>query len=298
MIDTTTPEPIQATLKRFAEGFDQQFSKFLESAKNAPPTLVEAMRYSALAPGKRVRPYLVTECCRLVGGTPEAALPAAAAIECIHVFSLIHDDLPALDNADLRRGRPTSHVRFGEAMALLAGDALLALALELLATHVADSARAAALVRELAQATGYEGMIAGQVADIEGESQPIERARVDYIHRFKTARLLEAACRMGALCGGADAAAAERLSRYGIHLGCAFQIADDLLDVTGSTEQAGKNVAKDAGAGKQTYPACVGIEGSREAARAAVQDALAALEPFGPEGAALRSLAEYVVARV
>jgi len=288
---------MSAVVKRFAEAFDQQFSKFLEAVKNAPESLVEAMRYSALAPGKRLRPYLVTECCRLVGGEPEAALPAAAAIECVHAFSLVHDDLPAMDDADLRRGRPTSHVKFGEAIAVLAGDALLALAFELLTTRVEDSGRAVALARELSRATGWQGMVGGQVADVEGESQPVEQARVDYIHRYKTARLLQAACRMGGISGGADAEQMECLDRYGLHLGLTFQIADDLLDVTASARQMGKNVRKDAGAGKQTYPACVGIEESRRAARQHADKAATALKEFGGDAQTLRELATYVVER-
>jgi geranylgeranyl diphosphate synthase type II len=206
----TLAEPISVLLNRFAEGFDTQFSKFLEITKDTPASLIEAMRYSALAPGKRLRPYLVTECCRLVGGTSEASLPAATAIECVHAFSLIHDDLPAMDNANLRRGRPTSHMKFGEALAILAGDALLALAFELLTARVVGNARPTAdrlvaLVAELAQATGRQGMIGGQAADVEGETQPPAQDRVEYIHRCKTARLLQAACRMGVICGGGGA---------------------------------------------------------------------------------------------
>lgn len=295
--EPTLAEPVSAAVKRFAEAFDQRFSKFLEAVKDAPESLVEAMRYSALAPGKRLRPYLVIECCRLVGGEAEAALPVAAAIECVHAFSLIHDDLPAMDDADLRRGRPTNHVKFGEAMAVLAGDALLAVAFELLTTRVEDSDRAVALVHELSQATGWQGIIGGQVADVEGEGQPVEKPRVDYIHRYKTARLLQAACRMGGISGGAGAQQMECLGRYGLHLGLAFQIADDLLDVTASARQTGKNVGKDAGAGKQTYPACVGIEESRRTARRHADEAATALKSFGGDARALRELATYVVER-
>jgi len=303
--ESTLAEPISAMLKRFAEGFDQQFSKFLETVKDVPESLGEAMRYSALAPGKRLRPYLVTECCRLVGGPPEAALPAAAAIECVHAFSLIHDDLPAMDNADLRRGRPTSHVKFGEGMAVLAGDGLLALAFELLtvpAVGVAcpiaeDSRRAVALVRELSQATGWRGMVGGQVADLEGETQPVELGRVEHIHRCKTAKLLEAACRMGAISGGGDSAQTESVGLYGLRLGMAFQIADDLLDVTASVQQTGKTVGRDADAGKQTYPACVGMEQSWLAAGRAVDQAVAALETFEGNAQALYALAKFLVER-
>lgn len=303
--DPPLAEPVSATLKRFAEGFDQRFSKVLKTVKDTPESLAEAMCYSALAPGKRLRPFLVAECCRLVGGAPEAAFPAATAIECVHAFSLVHDDLPAMDDADLRRSRATSHVKFGEALAILAGDALVTLAFELLAAPVMgsnggeadDSRRAVALVSELAQAGGWQGMIGGQVADVQGETQPIDRQLVEYIHRCKTARLLEAACRMGVLSGDGGSEQLERLGHYGLHLGMAFQIVDDLLDATASVEQTGKSVGKDAVAGKQTYPACVGIEESRLAARRAVDAAVEALETFGIEAQTLRALAVYVVER-
>lgn len=299
-------EPIAAVLDRFAERFDRRFSTFLETVKDEPASLVDAMRYSALAPGKRIRPFLVSECCRLVGGSAEEAVPAAAAIECVHAFSLIHDDLPAMDDAELRRGRPTSHVQFGEALAILAGDALLALAFELLAAPSVTereeqsrslerrSDRVAALVGELARSTGRAGMIGGQVMDLEGEGQPIDLRRVEPIHRCKTARLFEAACRMGAISGGASAADRDKLGRYGFHLGRAFQIADDLLDVTARAAQTGKSVGRDTEAGKQTYPACVGIEASRTAARSAAEEATEALATFGIQAQALRELAGFV----
>ena len=193
-----------------------------------------------------------------------------------------------------------------DAMAILAGDALLALAFELLTTNAVggahptngDSHRAATLVAELAGATGWQGMIGGQVADVEGESQPVERERVEHIHLCKTARLLQASCRMGVISGGGDSAQLESLGLYGLRLGLAFQIADDLLDVTAGVEQAGKSVGKDAGAGKQTYPACVGMEASRSRACGAADEAVAALETLGPDAQTLRELAKYVVERV
>lgn len=298
MLGTATCfEPFSATLKRFNESFDSRFSSFLEVANDVPDVLAEAMRYSALAPGKRLRPFLVSECCRLAGGTAEAALPAAMAVECVHAFSLIHDDLPAMDDQGLRRGRPTCHVKFGQAMAILAGDALLTLAFEALATRVVKPECALALVAELAVATGRQGMIAGQVADMEGESHPPHRRRVEYIHERKTARLMQAACRMGVLAAEGEPGPLHDLGLYGLHLGRAFQIADDLLDVTARAGQTGKGVGQDRAAGKQTYPASVGVAESRLVARQAADDAVAAVRVFGDEARSLRALIEFVLAR-
>ena len=255
------------------------------------------MRYSALAPGKRFRPYLVAASCRLCGGTDGLALPVAAAMECVHAFSLVHDDLPAMDDDDLRRGRPTCHKVFGEAMAILAGDALLALAFEILVTRTAPSTDRAGLVRILAEATGRNGMIGGQAADILGERLPPSLQRVRQIHAGKTAALISASCRMGAVAAGADAAAIEALGRYGRHVGMAFQIADDLLDLTSTPQQLGKATAKDAEAHKQTYPAVVGMESARLAAVEETAKAIEALKPFGAAADNLRSLARFVIER-
>ncbi|MCP4593097.1 MAG: hypothetical protein GY842_20370 [bacterium] len=298
-------EPILVVLKQFAESFDSQFSKFLETVKDVPESLAEAVRYSALAPGKRLRPFLVFECCCVVGGTDAAALSAAAAIECVHAFSLIHDDLPAMDDASLRRSRPTCHVKFGEGMAVLAGDALLALAFELLSGGSAECGpqdpdaadRTVRLVHELAVATGSRGMVGGQVLDLEGEHQPAELTRVQTIHRLKTGRLLRSACRMGAVSGGGDPVQVESLDRYGLHFGNGFQIADDLLDVVAESGRTGKDTGVDERAGKQTYPACVGLEASRQAARRCVDKAVAELAMFGGEARRLRDLAAFVVER-
>jgi geranylgeranyl diphosphate synthase type II len=233
----------------------------------------------------------------LAGGSFDEALPAAAAVECVHAFSLVHDDLPAMDDDDLRRGRPTNHKVFGEAVAILAGDALLALAFELLAAHVPDPAQAARLTGELARGAGWAGMIGGQVADIEGEQQNPELERVRYIHERKTARLLAASCRLGAIAGRADETLIDRLGRFGLHLGMAFQIADDLLDITSNAEALGKSVGKDVRAGKQTYPHCLGVEQSRQAGLVEVEAALEALAPFDRAADDLRGLAAYCMDR-
>ncbi|HEY3243646.1 MAG TPA: farnesyl diphosphate synthase [Phycisphaerae bacterium] len=293
-------------LTEFAVRFDEQFAKYLAPVGEVPPRLAEAVAYSALAPGKRVRPYLVCRSYALCSdGSAEVAsatlelqaVPLAAAIECVHAFSLVHDDLPAMDDDDLRRGRPTNHVKFGEGLAILAGDALLALAFELIARHAPTPERAARLTLELARGAGWSGMIGGQAADIMGEDAAPDPELVAFIHARKTARLFEASCRLGAIAAGARHETEAALASFGDQLGRAFQIADDLLDLTASSEQMGKATGKDAGAGKQTYPRCFGVtESGRRAARASAQ-AIAALDVFGPPADDLRALARFVVER-
>jgi geranylgeranyl diphosphate synthase type II len=285
-----------ATWEPTVQRFEQAWPGFLTPPPGVDDQLAAAMRYTFEAGGKRLRPFLVLACCRVCGGNEASAMPAAVAIECVHTFSLIHDDLPAMDDDDLRRGKPTNHKVFGEAMALLAGDALLTLAFEILARY-ADPDRAPLMIRTLSQGTGWQGMIGGQVADVLGEKLPPDRQRVEYIHRHKTACLLEASCRLGAIAAGATEGQLASLSAYGSHLGLAFQIADDLLDVVGSQEAIGKRVGKDAQANKQTYPAVVGVEASRQAALQASEAATRALADFGPQADDLRTLAEFVVNR-
>lgn len=292
----TTP-PIAEVLERWGCAFDTRLAPFLDPIDDVPSKLVEAMRYTALAKGKRVRPYLSTRWCELNGGTEADALPAAVAVELIHAFSLIHDDLPAMDDDALRRGQPTSHKKFGEAMAILAGDALLALSFEIVAREVRDSQRANAILLELARATGWSGMIGGQAADVFGEGQPPSRALTEYIQRRKTASLFQAACRIGALAAGATPHAVEQAGRYGWNLGSAFQITDDLLDVTASREQLGKDVAKDARAGKQTMAAAVGPAECKTVADQAIARAVSVLDPLGSVADDLRALAVFVVER-
>jgi len=284
-------------LDAFAAEFDQHFEPLLDPGDDVPIRLLEAVRYSALAPGKRIRPYLVVRCCELVGGTRHEVWGVAAAIECVHAFSLIHDDLPAMDNDDLRRGRPTCHKAFDEATALLAGDALLARAFELLATATVASDCSGRLVADLAAGTGWRGMIGGQAADIDGEQQPPSVDLARYIHERKTATLFQTACRLGATAAGGTNEQIDRLGNFGHHLGVAFQIADDLLDVCQTDAQLGKRTGKDAEAGKQSFPRCVGIENSQAAAGAALAAASECLAPFGPDADDLRRLARYVVDR-
>jgi geranylgeranyl pyrophosphate synthase len=289
--------PSPDRLRDFAVEFDRRFGGYLTPRSDIPRELLAAIRYSALAPGKRIRPYLVVRCCELADGSREDAWAVAAAVECVHTFSLVHDDLPAMDDDDLRRGRPTTHKQFGEAMAILAGDALVVLAFELLAHRVADRRLAGEMVLELAERTGWAGMIGGQAADIAGQSQSPSLERTQFIHERKTAALFEAACRLGAMAGRGQPDAITALGGFGRCLGRAFQIADDLLDVISTAEKSGKAVGKDVAAGKQSYPRCVGVERSRAAANAAAAAAVEELERFGAAADDLRELARYVASR-
>jgi len=266
------------------------------SRRELPSNLRAAIEYAALAPGKRLRPALVIRCCEAAGGEASDALPAAAAMELIHNFSLVHDDLPAMDDDALRRGRPTLHIEAGEAMAILAGDAMLSLAFEMLC-DTPDDELAARLCRELAQST--TDMIAGQVYDTLGGFDPglTDEQRLHLIHHNKTGALLCAACRMGALAGEADRETLETLTTYGEHLGLMFQIVDDVLDVTQSTEHLGKQSNKDAGMGKLTFPALLGLDASKQQIEHLRTQAHALLDPLGPNARPLGELADFLAVR-
>ncbi|MCH7701417.1 MAG: polyprenyl synthetase family protein [Planctomycetes bacterium] len=294
-------ERVETTLELWSQRFDAELERLLRpgSGRDVPAKLAEAMRYTALAPGKRLRPYLTCTCCRLVGGQEQDALSAAAAIECVHAFSLIHDDLPSMDDDARRRGQPSNHVRFGEGMAVLAGDALLTLAFELLASDPTSPERSRRTVLELAQACGWAGMIGGQVDDTETAPHTRDRDLLDSIRGRKTGRLMAAACRIGAICGCATAGAVESLGRYGLQLGIAFQVADDLLDVAPREAGVGSDLQPTDGAGgnKQTRPGCVGSVEVRRQAHESVEQAIAALESWGPEADELRTIARFVIER-
>ncbi len=268
----------------------------LQRLEAAPRRLVEAMEYSLLAGGKRLRPVLCHAFAEAVrGGTPgRAAGDAACALEYIHTYSLIHDDLPPMDDDDLRRGRPTNHKVFGEAMAILAGDALLTEAFALVAKGP-EPCRAE-LASRLARAAGAVGMVGGQVLDI-AEDRPAEEGYLTRLHRMKTGALLQAACTLGVVAEGGTVAQVEAAERYGDAVGLAFQIADDLLDVTSSSEAMGKPTGADAAAGRHTYPALLGLEASRARAGALVEEALAAVRPLEPVPGPLAALARYSVER-
>lgn len=288
--------PIADRLKAFAHTFDRHFDRFLQSAQEVPPRLLEAVRYAALGPGKRLRPYLAVRSAALVGG--EACWNQAAAVECVHAFSLIHDDLPAMDNDDLRRGRPACHKQFDEPTAILAGDALLALAFELCVQGDFDQDRTGLLVAELARGTGWSGMIGGQMADIQAGHSAPSANQVESIHLRKTARLFETACRLGALAGGGSLVQTERLGLFGRGFGLVFQLVDDLLDLQSSPHKLGKNVKKDAAAGKQTYPACVGLDESKRIAHDLARQAIEAAAFFGEEADDLRDIVTQAIEQI
>jgi len=278
---------------------DATLDRWLPAADAEPRRLNEAARYALFAGGKRLRPAVARAACRALGGSDEDVLPACCALELVHTYSLIHDDLPAVDDDDLRRGLPTCHVRFGEATAILAGDALQTEAFRILAEHTPRPELVADLVTELARAAGIEGMVGGEVADLEAEGQTPDRDRVEFIHNRKTAALFSAAATMGGIVAGASQQAREALRRYGRSMGLAFQIVDDVLDETGDAATLGKSPGKDRRARKMTYPAVAGIDASRQAARelaARAAEALAVLEPGGGIEE-LTGIAEYVVSR-
>jgi farnesyl diphosphate synthase len=269
-----------------------------------PPRLVAAMRHAALGGGKRLRPFLLTESAALFGAAREGALLAGAALECLHCYSLAHDDLPAMDNDDLRRGQPTVHKAFDEATAILAGDALLTLAFDILAreeTHKDANVRAA-LVLELSRAAGLGGMAGGQMLDLAAEGRfaakrALDENEIATLQAMKTGALIRFACRAGAILGQADADSLNRLDAFGVAIGKAFQIADDILDVEGDAATLGKAAGKDAAAGKATLVAVLGIDGARARLAALIGEAEAALAPFGGKAATLRATAHFIVER-
>jgi len=280
---------VDAALERFLPGEDVQ-----------PPTVHRAMRYSVQAGGKRLRPILVIAGAEAVGAPPATVMPTACALEMIHTYSLIHDDLPAMDDDDYRRGRLTNHKVFGDAVAILAGDALLTLAFKLVADNaalVSDPRVVCDVVAAIAEASGTFGMVGGQVVDIESEGKAITPETLEYIHRHKTAALLRGSLWVGARLGGADAAALAAIDDAGQSLGLAFQIVDDILDVEGSLEALGKTAGSDARKQKATYPALHGLEVSRREARRLIEEAKSRLAVFGDRATPIRALADFVVER-
>jgi geranylgeranyl diphosphate synthase type II len=280
---------------------DRALERYLPEESVHPPGLIRAMRYSVFSGGKRLRPALTLAGAEVVGGDPEQVLPVACAIELIHTYSLIHDDLPAIDDDDFRRGRPASHKVFGEAIAILAGDALLTHAFQLMTSPevlaTVELERLLDVVQDVARAAGVEGMVGGQTADVESEGMTPEAALVEYIHTRKTGALIRASVRAGGVLGGGDERQVKALSLYGEKLGFAFQIVDDVLDVEGDAARMGKPTGSDAQHRKVTYPAAVGLAAAKEQARRLLQEATQALTLFGPRAAVLERLAECVVAR-
>jgi len=277
---------------------NRALDRFLPAATTRPATIHRAMRYSLFAGGKRMRPALCLAAAAACGGNEAAALPLACAVECIHTYSLVHDDLPAMDDDDFRRGKPTSHKVFGEGPAILAGDALLTQAFEIAAqclgwpryTHQK-------VILELAHAAGSLQLIAGQVADLEGERKKLSAAQLRYIHERKTSALLCCSVRLGGMSANCSSAQLKALTDFGYHVGLAFQVIDDILDVTQTSEKLGKTAGKDTKAQKATYPAIVGLEKSRQIAQNLTARAFAALKPFRQKAAALEALADYLLNR-
>ena len=272
--------------------------KFLPSEKTKPATIHKAMRYSLFAGGKRMRPAVLLAAATACGGTEKEAMPLACAVECIHTYSLIHDDLPAMDNDDFRRGKPTNHKVFGEGIAVLAGDALLTQAFEITAQANAWPRYSHRdLILEIAKASGSLQLIAGQVADIEGEGKKTSAAQLKYIHERKTSALLCCSVRLGGMSANCTPAQLAALTDFGYHVGLAFQVIDDILDVTQTSEQLGKTAGKDVAVQKATYPSIVGLEKSRKIAAQLTAKAFAAPKIFQGRAVALEALAEFLLKR-
>jgi geranylgeranyl diphosphate synthase, type II len=277
---------------------DHALDRFLPKETAAPPTIHKAMRYSLFAGGKRLRPILCLAAAEGCRGKATAALPLACAMECIHTYSLVHDDLPSMDNDDFRRGRATCHKVFGDGIAVLAGDALLTVAFEIAArTRPTRRYSMAEILREIAVAAGSRKLIAGQVADLEAEGKKVSRDELRYIHENKTSAMITTSIRLGAMSANADAKKLRALTKFGHSLGLAFQVIDDILDVTQTTEKLGKSAGKDVAAKKATYPAAIGLDASRAEARRLTKNAQGALKIFGNEADPLRGLANYLLAR-
>jgi geranylgeranyl diphosphate synthase type II len=290
-------------LEQYLARRQQQIDRFLERCIPSAQTdkLTEAMRYSLFSGGKRIRPILALAASDAVGGEVTRVLPFACAIELIHTYSLIHDDLPAMDDDGLRRGKPTSHMVFGEGMAILAGDGLLTEAFRLMADAAAkagaDPARGLLVLAEVAKAAGARGMVGGQAADMSAENSAADLPTVEWIHIRKTGALIRAAVRAGALLGGAQSDQLRRLTRYADCIGLAFQIADDILDAEGSTEMTGKHTGRDQARHKATFPALLGLSAAKERARELLHNSVRELRPFHERAEPLRAIARFVVGR-
>lgn len=298
-VASSTELTLPARVPELRAALDAELSRYTEFGPDCPARLREAIRHSLLAPAKRLRPLLVLMACEACGCDHRQALPAACAVEMIHTYSLIHDDLPAMDDDDLRRGRPTCHVKYGEATAILAGDALLALAFEVIARDLQPSSVAAACCAELAHAAGATQLVGGQEDDLAAEElKDSDLNHLEAIHRRKTGAMIRVALRLGGLVGGARPDQIEALDRYGQGLGLAFQIVDDLLDRNGDEQALGKRAQKDAGRGKLTFPGLLGIDASRRRAEELVQEACTAVAAaFGSQAEPLSAMARYVVNR-
>jgi geranylgeranyl diphosphate synthase type II len=306
------PEPWQAQVQVWRGWIEQGLRYYSELGSESPEILTEAMRYSLLAPGKRLRPLLTLAACEMCGGRAELALPAACAVEMIHAYSLVHDDLPGMDNDDTRRGRPTCHIQYNHATAILVGDSLQSLAFQILAEAAAgatwttvdgrsieplDVAVAVTCIAELARAAGPTGMAGGQQDDLMADRLPQNEGSLERIHRRKTGALLATSLKMGGILAGATAGELENLWELGQNIGLAFQITDDLLDVTGDAQQVGKQTQKDSQQGKLTYPGVFGVDESQRKAQNLIRGAYESLERYGYRANVLRGLARFILER-
>ncbi|HHY0137464.1 TPA: polyprenyl synthetase family protein [Clostridioides difficile] len=287
-------------LKEKASFVEKVLKEYMPKEEGYQKTVIEAMNYSLSAGGKRLRPILTLEACKIVGGNEDEAIPFAIAIEMIHTYSLIHDDLPALDNDDLRRGRPTNHKVYGEAMGILAGDALLNYAFEvMLASSInkENPEKYLKAINEIAKGAGIYGMIGGQVVDVESENKQIEKEKLDYIHMNKTAAMMVGCMRAGATIGGANSEQMEEITKYAKNIGLSFQIVDDILDIVGDEAKLGKKVGSDIENHKSTYPSLLGLDKSKEIAHNLIDEAKKSIEKLSDDVDFLKGLAEYIIDR-
>lgn len=283
---------LKGCLEQKATLVNEAIAEYLARQIQIEPGIKKAIDYTLAAPGKRIRAAMVLWCCELCSGeTSPDAMTAAIAIEMVHTYSLVHDDLPAMDDDDLRRGRPSCHKQFDEATAILTGDALLTMAFEMLASEISEAPIAVRLIKTLSESAGAAGMIAGQMADIAGENSKGGLEALKYIHVNKTAKMFAGAAVMGAVCGKANEKQIEDLCKYGLEVGLGFQIADDILDISATSEELGKTAGKDSEQGKMTYPAIIGMERAKETAIQIAEQAASALQTFGSEADILRQLA-------
>ncbi|HFL3265070.1 TPA: polyprenyl synthetase family protein [Clostridioides difficile] len=287
-------------LKEKASFVEKVLKEYMPKEEGYQKTVIEAMNYSLSAGGKRLRPILTLEACKIVGGNEDEAIPFAIAIEMIHTYSLIHDDLPALDNDDLRRGRPTNHKVYGEAMGILAGDALLNYAFEVMlagSINKENPEKYLKAINEIAKGAGIYGMIGGQVVDVESENKQIEKEKLDYIHMNKTAAMMVGCMRAGATIGGANFEQMEEITKYAKNIGLSFQIVDDILDIVGDEAKLGKKVGSDIENHKSTYPSLLGLDKSKEIAHNLIDEAKKSIEKLSDDVDFLKGLAEYVIDR-
>lgn len=285
-------------LKKYTDIVDKQLDKYLDPKDNPQGIIYEAMRYSVFAGGKRLRPVLMLLTCEMCGGDINEVLPFACALEMIHTYSLIHDDLPAMDNDDLRRGKPTSHKQFGEATAILAGDALLNKAFEVVSQYSGNNSdRAIKAINILAVSSGTEGMIGGQIVDMQSEGRQITLDELRYLHLNKTGAIIRSACKIGAVMSGADSVKIKAVDEFSKNLGIAFQIQDDILDVTGTEAELGKPIGSDAEEGKNTYVSLLGLQKSKDMSEEYSKKAKQALDIFGEKANTLKELTDYLTDR-